>query len=80
MKGKTGSGHDGINSILLRKIKLSVCITLAAIINKSLEIAEVPNSLKLAKVDTVICRVPQAQSSVLRPLLLSIYINDLPRN
>ena len=73
MKGKKSTGHDGINSILLWKIKLSVCVP-------SLEMGEVPNSLKLAKVDTVICRVPQAQSSVLRPLLLSIYINDLPRN
>ena len=36
--------------IVLRKIKLSVCLLLAAIINESLEIGEVPKSLKLAKV------------------------------
>jgi hypothetical protein len=50
LKGKKSSGHDGINSILLRKIKLSVCVPLTAIINKSLETGEVPSSLKLAKV------------------------------
>ena len=50
MKNKKSSGHDCINSILLRKIKLSVCAPLTTIFNKYLETGEVPSSLKLAKV------------------------------
>ena len=37
MKNKKSSGHDGINSILLREIKLAVCAPLTTIFNKSLE-------------------------------------------
>ena len=50
MKNKKSRGHDAINSILLREIKLSVCAPLATIFNKSLETGEVPSSLQLAKV------------------------------
>ncbi|KAK2146665.1 hypothetical protein LSH36_590g00007, partial [Paralvinella palmiformis] len=38
---------------LIRKIKLSACVPLTGIINKSLEIGEVPNSLKLSKVERI---------------------------
>ena len=41
MKNKKSSGHDGINSILLREIKLSVCAPLTTIFNKPLETVEV---------------------------------------
>ena len=50
MKNKKSSGHDCINSILLREIKVSVFVQLATIFNKSLETGEVPSSLKLSKV------------------------------
>jgi len=41
MEEKTSSGYDFINSILLQIFKLSVCVPLAAIINKSLVKGEV---------------------------------------
>ena len=50
LKNKKSSGHDGINSMLLRELKSSVCDPLAIIFNKSLETGELPSSLKLAKI------------------------------
>ena len=50
MNGKESGGHDGTESILLRKMKLSVYVTLASLINKSLETEEIPNSFNLPKV------------------------------
>ena len=48
LKNKKSSGHDSINSMLMRES--SVCDPLAIIFNKSLETGEVPSSLKLAKI------------------------------
>ena len=50
LKSKNSSGHDGLNTILLKNIKTELVIPLNIIINKSLSTGVVPDSLKLAKV------------------------------
>jgi hypothetical protein len=50
MKNKKSTGHDGISTSLLKKLQLSVSAPLTLLINKSMEMGDVPTNLKLAKV------------------------------
>ena len=50
MKPKQSSGHDGVNSWLLKKLSNSISLPISVAINKSIENGVVPDHLKLAKV------------------------------
>ena len=50
LQGKKSTGHDGINTHLLKGLKHAISEPLALIINKSMETGVIPNKLKLAKV------------------------------
>lgn len=50
LKPKTSTGHDNINSKLIKTLSASIATPLSVIINKSLESGIVPNTWKLAKI------------------------------
>ena len=50
MKPKQSTGHDGVNSWLLKKLSNSISLPISVAINKSIENGVVPDNLKLAKV------------------------------
>ena len=50
LKSKSSSGHDGISTVLLKKIAPVISAQLTVIINQSLLTGIFPNKLKIAKV------------------------------
>ena len=50
LKSKKSSGHDSVNTILLKKIKYAISSPLSIAINKSIETWVFPSKLKIAKV------------------------------
>ena len=50
MKGKNSSGHDNINSKLLKAVDSCIIKPISILINKSMQHGIVPDIMKLAKV------------------------------
>jgi hypothetical protein len=50
LKPKKSSGHDNINMLLLKQIKIAIASPLSIAINKSIETGVFPSKLKIAKV------------------------------
>ena len=50
LQKKKSFGHDGFNSVLIKKLQESIIIPLSTIFNKSFETGQLPNNLKIAKV------------------------------
>ena len=50
LKSKNRSGHDGINSKLLKALRLVLCEPISSVINQLLETGEVPSNLKIANI------------------------------
>jgi len=70
LKTKKSTGHDGINTTLIKKIKKSLSGPLAIIVNKSLETGEVPQKMKLAKIIPIYKAKDKKSFSNYRPVSL----------
>ncbi len=70
MKSKNSSGHDNLNSILIKQIKHSISTPLTIIANKSLEHGEIPQNMKIAKIIPIYKAKDRKQLNNYRPISL----------
>ena len=70
LKSKSSFGHDGISSILLKKVSPEISKVLTCIINQSLVTGIFPNSLKVAKISPIYKKEDPHQTDNYRPISL----------
>ena len=70
LKPKTSSGHDGLSSIMLKDIAISISPILTCIINQSLCTGIFPESLKVAKIIPIYKKENQHITDNYRPVSL----------
>ena len=70
MKSKTSSGHDNINSKLLKAVESCIVKPISTLINKSIETGIVPDIMKLAKVIPIYKAKNKDELSNYRPISL----------
>lgn len=70
LKSKSSSGHDGINSIILKTFSSQLLEPLTMVINRSIELGKFPNELKTAKVIPIYKAKDTNQFSNYRPISL----------
>ena len=86
MKSKTSSGHDNINSKLLKAVESCIVKPISTLINKSIETGIVPDIMKLAKVIPIYKAKNKDDFSNYRPIfqgvlsVLSIQRGSLTRH
>ena len=70
IKSKSSFGHDGVSSILLKKISPEINEVLTCIINQSLMTGIFPNSLKIAKISPIYKKEDPHLTDNYRPISL----------
>ena len=77
LKPKTSFGYDGLSSIMLKDIALSVCPIITCIINQSLCTGIFPESLKIAKIIPIYKKDNQHITDNYRPVSLLPIISKI---
>ena len=77
LKPKTSFGHDGLSSIMLKDIALSVSPIITCIINQSLCTGIFPESLKIAKIIPIYKKENQHITDNYRPVSLLPIISKI---
>ena len=70
LPNKSSSGHDEINNLLLKKLKLCLLLPLEVIHNMSILKGNVPNTMKLAEVVPLHKNTDKTILNKYRPILL----------
>ena len=70
LKSKSSFGHDGVSSILLKKLSPEIHEVLTCIINQSLMTGIFPNSLKIAKISPIYKKEDPHLTDNYRPISL----------
>ena len=70
LKSKKSSGHDNLSSSFLKDLANEICIPISTLVNKSLELGIVPETMKLAKVIPIYKAKEHDSFSNYRPISL----------
>ena len=77
LKSKSSFGHDGLSSILLKRIASKIKYVLTTIINQSLMTGIFPSSLKIAKISPIYKKEDPHLTDNYRPISLLPVISKI---